>query len=49
MASVSSRDRILRAGAEEFAAHGMKGARVDRIAAAARANKERIYHYFGNK
>ncbi len=41
--------RILEAAAEEFARHGVGGARVARIAQAARANKERLYHYFGNK
>jgi AcrR family transcriptional regulator len=41
--------RILEAAAEEFARHGVGGARVGRIAKAARANKERLYHYFGNK
>ena len=33
----------------EFAAHGMAGARVDRIAASANASKERLYAYFGDK
>lgn len=33
----------------EFTEHGFAGARMDRIAAAARANKERIYAYFGDK
>lgn len=39
----------MRAAVAEFAAHGFAGARLARIAEAARANKERIYHYFGNK
>jgi AcrR family transcriptional regulator len=43
------RDRILHAAADEFARHGFEGARVARIAAAAEANKERLYHYYGNK
>lgn len=43
------RARILRAATEEFAEHGFAGARLARIATAARANKERLYHYFGNK
>lgn len=34
---------------EEFAAYGIAGARVDRIAELAGVNKERIYGYFGNK
>lgn len=45
----STRERILDAATAEFAAYGMAGARVDRIAAAAQANKERIYAYFGDK
>ena len=40
---------LLDAGVAEFSAHGLAGARVDRIAAAAGVNKERIYQYFGNK
>jgi AcrR family transcriptional regulator len=39
----------LDAAAAEFVAHGVAGARVDRIAAAADANKRRIYDYFGDK
>lgn len=41
--------RILAAAKAEFAEHGLAGARVDRIAARADANKRMIYHYFGNK
>ncbi|MCU1656150.1 MAG: hypothetical protein JWO57_806 [Pseudonocardiales bacterium] len=37
------------AATSEFAAHGIAGARVDRIAAAAKSNKAQIYHYFGSK
>jgi len=33
----------------EFARHGLGGARVDRIAARAGANKRMLYYYFGNK
>ncbi|HEX4099011.1 MAG TPA: TetR family transcriptional regulator [Pseudonocardiaceae bacterium] len=33
----------------EFAQHGLAGARVDRIAEAAQANKGLIYVYYGNK
>jgi len=44
-----TRSRILRAAVEEFAEHGSAGARVDRIAAKAGANKESIYRYFGSK
>ncbi len=45
----ATRRRLLDAAAAEFARHGIAGARVDRIAAAARANKAQIYHYFGSK
>jgi AcrR family transcriptional regulator len=45
----ATRRRILAAATAEFAAHGIAGARVDRIAAAAEANKSLIYAYFGNK
>jgi AcrR family transcriptional regulator len=41
--------RLLDAARDEFAAYGIAGARVDRIAAAARSNKAQIYHYFGSK
>ena len=41
--------RLLGAATEEFAAHGVAGARVDRIANAAGANKQLIYAYFGSK
>ena len=45
----ATRQRILAAARAEFAAHGVAGARVDRIAAAAQANKRAIYEYFGDK
>jgi AcrR family transcriptional regulator len=41
--------RLLEAAAAEFAERGIAGARIDRIAAAAKANKALIYTYFGNK
>src|SRR5258708_24317448 len=41
--------RILAAATAEFTEHGMAGARVDRIAAAANSNKAMLYAYFGNK
>src|SRR5262245_54288631 len=44
-----TRRRILEAAYREFAAYGLAGARVDRIAARASANKRGIYDYFGNK
>jgi len=45
----ATRERLIEAAAEEFAAYGFAGARVDRIAAAAQSNKAQIYHYFGSK
>lgn len=45
----ATKTRILSAAVTEFAEHGLSGARVDRIAAAAAANKRMIYVYFGNK
>ncbi|MFI2606572.1 TetR family transcriptional regulator [Kitasatospora sp. NPDC018619] len=47
--STATKERILTAAAAEFAAHGVAGARVDRIAAQAQANKRAIYDYFGDK
>ncbi|MDA8108119.1 MAG: TetR/AcrR family transcriptional regulator [Betaproteobacteria bacterium] len=44
-----NRERILRAATAEFARHGLGGARVDRIAARAGANKRMLYYYYGNK
>jgi AcrR family transcriptional regulator len=41
--------RILDAAAAEFAERGLAGARVDRIADRASANKQRLYAYFGSK
>ncbi len=46
---VRNRERILAAALREFARHGLGGARVDRIAARAGANKRMLYYYFGNK
>jgi AcrR family transcriptional regulator len=45
----ATRNRILLAAVAEFARHGPGGARVDRIAAVAGANKRMIYYYFGSK
>jgi AcrR family transcriptional regulator len=42
-------ERLLAAAAHEFAAHGFAGARVDRIAARAKANKAMVYYHFGGK
>lgn len=40
---------ILRAARVEFCEQGFNGARVDAIAARAKANKRLLYHYYGNK
>ncbi|MFI0718604.1 TetR family transcriptional regulator [Streptomyces sp. NPDC021224] len=45
----ATRRRLLDAATAEFAAYGIAGARVDRIAAEARSNKAQIYHYYGSK
>ncbi len=44
-----TREAILKAAQDEFAAKGLFGARVNAIARRAGANKRMIYHYFGNK
>src|SRR6266481_5787545 len=44
-----SRAAILRAAAEEFAQHGIAGARTDAIAREARVNKALLYYYFKDK
>lgn len=43
------RDTILAAARSEFARFGLAGARIDRIARAASASKERLYAHFGDK
>ena len=45
----ATRARIFEAAVAEFARHGIAGARIDRIATEAKANKQLIYAYFGNK
>jgi AcrR family transcriptional regulator len=45
----ATKERILEAALAEFSAHGIAGARVDRIAATARCNKNLIYIYFTDK
>jgi AcrR family transcriptional regulator len=45
----ATRRRIVAAATAEFAEHGIAGARVDRIAAAASSNKAQLYAYFGSK
>lgn len=44
-----SRARIIEAATQEFAAHGLAGARVERIARRARVNKQLLYHHYGDK
>jgi AcrR family transcriptional regulator len=44
-----TRARILDAATREFARLGLGGARVDRIAERAGANKRMLYYYFGDK
>jgi AcrR family transcriptional regulator len=44
-----TKERILASAVAEFAEHGISGARIDRIAARAEANKRAIYDHFGDK
>ena len=44
-----TRQKILAAATHEFARYGLGGARVDRIAQRAGANKRMLYYYFGDK
>lgn len=44
-----TRRRILDAATAEFARYGLGGARIDRIARRAGANKRMLYYYFGDK
>ena len=45
----ATKRRILDASRAEFARHGLGGARVERIAKAARTNKRMLYYHVGNK
>lgn len=47
--SSRTKAEILRAARDEFCEQGFNGARVDSIAARAKANKRLLYHYYGNK
>ena len=47
--ATATKQRLLQAATDEFAAHGIAGARVDRLADTAQANKQLIYAYFGSK
>ncbi|GAC67010.1 TetR/AcrR family transcriptional regulator [Gordonia soli] len=44
-----TRQRLLDAGARQFAEHGFAGTRMDAIGRDAGVNKERVYKYFGDK
>ncbi|HSK40425.1 MAG TPA: helix-turn-helix domain-containing protein, partial [Arenibaculum sp.] len=44
-----TRARIMRAARDEFAANGLAGARIDRIADMAGTNKRMLYYHVGNK
>lgn len=46
---IATRQRILEAATQEFAQHGLAGARIERIIATARTNKAQLYSYFGDK
>lgn len=45
----ATRQRIIDVATREFAEHGIAGARIERVVAAARTNKAQLYAYFGNK
>jgi TetR/AcrR family transcriptional regulator len=47
--ATDSRGRILDAALAEFSAHGLAGARTDRIAQSAGVNKALLYYYFDSK
>ena len=47
--AAATKERILEAALAEFSAHGIAGARVDRIARTAGCNKNLIYIYFEDK
>ncbi len=49
MPSDDLKDKLLEAAIDEFAEVGLSGARVDRIAQRAGANKQLIYYYFTDK
>ncbi len=45
----TTKRRIREAAVAEFAEHGRHGTTIDRVAARAGVNRERVYHYFGDK
>jgi len=48
-AADAMRTTLLTAARDEFAANGLAGARIERLAAAAGSNKAQVFHYFGGK
>lgn len=44
-----TKQRVIEAATAEFAEYGVAGARINRIADTAKASKERIYAWFGDK
>ncbi|MFG1606876.1 TetR family transcriptional regulator [Actinoplanes sp. NPDC049265] len=47
--ATETKKRLMRAAVDEFARYGLAGARIDRIAENAAANKRSIYMHFGTK
>ena len=47
--AAATRAHILAVAQAEFVAHGLSGARMDRIAETCAVNKNLLYHYFGSK
>ena len=47
--ATATKQRLMKAAVDEFARYGLAGARVDRIAETAVANKRSIYMHFGTK
>jgi TetR/AcrR family transcriptional regulator len=47
--NLPARERLLVAALREFGEKGFAGARVEKITRDAKANKQLVYHYFGNK
>src|SRR3984885_11860676 len=47
--AIGTRERILRAAVNEFAAKGYSGGRIEAICPSARVNIRMIYHHFGGK
>lgn len=47
--AAQTRERLLASAMDEFAANGLAGARIDRIANAAGVSKPMLYNYFGDK